>query len=282
MPKVYHEALKPMGNLGIQVHVGSMKNPYVPMHWHETMEILFCLNGNVDIHVGNEKISLERNQLIVFDSKEVHSIHARSPLYMYLCMHVDKKQMSLYCQDLELYKICCHPLPINSPNSPRYIHLCQLARDLTRSCIEKKDTNSLRIDGTALLMLAELIDHFSIYTPPTSTKGQNQQNDTIREIIKYVIEHYKEPISLDEMAQKSGFSKEYFCRFFKKFMGISFLRYLNEVRVSQAGRLLTTTDLSIFDIMTESGFRNQTLFNKLFKEIYGLTPRQVREFQSRL
>ena len=59
-------------------------------------------------------------------------------------------------------------------------------------------------------------------------------------------------------------------------MGITFLRYLNEVRISHAGRLLTSTDMSISEVMTESGFTNQTIFNRLFKEIYGMTPRQAR------
>lgn len=59
-------------------------------------------------------------------------------------------------------------------------------------------------------------------------------------------------------------------------MGITFLRYLNEVRISHAGRLLMNTDMSISEVMSESGFTNQTIFNRLFKEIYEMTPRQAR------
>ena len=59
-------------------------------------------------------------------------------------------------------------------------------------------------------------------------------------------------------------------------MGITFLRYLNEVRISHAGRLLMNTDMSVSEVMNESGFTNQTIFNRLFKEIYGMTPRQAR------
>lgn len=85
-----------------------------------------------------------------------------------------------------------------------------------------------------------------------------------------------EKLSLDTIAAQVGFSREYFCRFFKQHMGITFLRYLNEVRISHAGRLLLNTDLSISDVMLKSGFTNQTIFNRLFKEIYGMTPRQSR------
>ena len=200
MAKAYHEALHPLGNLGIQVSMAALESPHLPMHWHEAMEILFCLNGEVTIHVDHETIILSRNQLIVFDSREVHSIHSGSNLYIFLCIHVDKRQLSVYCPDLELYHIRCRPVPLNDPKSTQYIHLCQLAHDLTRTNIENESTSAMRSDGTALLMLADMIRYFSVYSPPTADTMQKQPNDTIREIITYVNEHYMEKISLDDMA----------------------------------------------------------------------------------
>ena len=82
MAKAYHEALHPLGNLGIQVSMAALENTHIPAHWHEAMEILFCLNGSVRIHIEHEHLTLQRNQLIVFDSKEVHSIHSDSKLSM--------------------------------------------------------------------------------------------------------------------------------------------------------------------------------------------------------
>lgn len=195
---------------------------------------------------------------------------------MFLCIHVDKKQLSIYCPNLELYHMECHPVPLDDPKSTQYIHICQLAHDLTRMNVENESTSAMRSDGTALLMLADLIRYFSVYSLPGATAGTSQSNDTLREIITYVTEHYTEKLSLEEVANQVGFSREYFCRFFKQHMGITFLRYLNEVRISHAGRLLTSTDMSISEVMTESGFTNQTIFNRLFKEIYGMTPRQAR------
>ena len=161
-------------------------------------------------------------------------------------------------------------------NPPQYIHLCQLAHDLTRTNVESESTSAMRSDGTALLMLADLIRYFSVYSLPGATAGTSQSNDILREIISYVNEHYTEKLSLEEVATHVGFSREYFCRFFKQHMGITFLRYLNEVRISHAGRLLMNTDMSVSKVMNESGFTNQTIFNRLFKEIYGMTPRQAR------
>ena len=102
MAKAYHEALHPLGNLGIQVSMATLESPHIPAHWHDAMEILFCLIGEVRIHAEHDTLTLSHNQLIVFDSKEVHSIHSDSKLYMFLCIHVDKKLLSVYCPNLEL------------------------------------------------------------------------------------------------------------------------------------------------------------------------------------
>ena len=68
MAKAYHETLHPLGNLGIQVSMAALENTHIPAHWHEAMEILFCLNGSVRIHVEHEHLTLRHNQLIDFDS----------------------------------------------------------------------------------------------------------------------------------------------------------------------------------------------------------------------
>ena len=196
---------------------------------------------------------------------------------MFLCIHVDKKRLSVYCPDLELYHIKCHPLPLDDPNSTHYIHLCQLAHDLTRTNIESESTSAMRSDGTALLMLADLIRYFSVYSLPGATAGTSQSNDTLREIITYVNEHYTEKLSLEEVANQIGFSREYFCRFFKKKMGVTFLEYQNEYRLSFIYKDLINTKDPVHVILERHGFTNYKLFRRMFQEHFGCTPTKVRE-----
>ena len=56
MAKAYHEALHPLGNLGIQVSMATLESPHIPAHWHDAMEILFCLNGEVRIHAEHDNV----------------------------------------------------------------------------------------------------------------------------------------------------------------------------------------------------------------------------------
>ena len=68
--------------------------------------------------------------------------------------------------------------------------------------VENESTSAMRSDGTALLMLADLIRYFSVYSLPGATAGTSQSNDTLREIITYVNEHYTEKLSLEEVANQ--------------------------------------------------------------------------------
>ena len=43
MKTVYHEAMHPLGNLGLKISMAALESPHIPMHWHDAMEILFCL-----------------------------------------------------------------------------------------------------------------------------------------------------------------------------------------------------------------------------------------------
>ena len=99
----------------------------------------------------------------------------------------------------------------------------------------------------------------------------------ILQVIAYVEQNFRNHVSLEEIAAQLGFSKEYFCRFFKKNLGISFLQYVNEIRISYIYYDLLHTDLSVLEIMEKNGFTNQKLFNQMFKKIYGCTPTETRK-----
>ena len=101
--------------------------------------------------------------------------------------------------------------------------------------------------------------------------------DKIKAIVKYVEEHYSEPISVGDAAAISGYSESHFMKFFKENMGTSFIAWLDAYRLSMAARMLILTDNSILQVSTEAGFSNLSYFNRSFKARYGMTPRQYRK-----
>ena len=100
--------------------------------------------------------------------------------------------------------------------------------------------------------VAQLIRYFSSTSAVQLADTHLMTIDRIRKVMSYVEEHYKENISLQDVSDLLGIGKEYFCRFFKKNMGISFLQYLNEVRLSHIYQGLMDTFFRTQDIQLVS------------------------------
>lgn len=69
----------------------------------------------------------------------------------------------------------------------------------------------------------------------------------------------------------------YFCRMFKKYMGVTFLEYQNELRLSKIYQDLLHTDDPVNEILERHGFTNYKLFRRMFQEHFGDTPLHVRK-----
>lgn len=276
MKQPYYEVFREVNGLGIQLSYRTTPGGYHPLHWHEELELLFPLNGDASVTIDGETYQLRRRQLLAIESGQVHSTNTYSDQLMLLCIHISKRLLERYLPDIELFRLHCIPDEITDQQFPEYLNLCQMAEMLTRLYIEEASAGLLESEGIILQILARLIRYFSVRSGPELSSADMQARQRLRDIITYVGEHFQEPISLQDGADLLGLNKEYFCRFFKKHMGLSFLNYINEIRVTHIYQEIQNTDASITEIMEANGFTNQKLFNKTFKEIYGCTPSAVR------
>ncbi|TGY95088.1 AraC family transcriptional regulator [Petralouisia muris] len=277
MVQPYYEVFREINELGLQLAYRTSPGGYQPFHWHEELELLFPLNGDATVTIDGITYQLRRRQLLVIESRQVHSTNTYSDRLMILCIHISKPLLERYLPDIELFRLHCIPDEITDAQFPEYLSLCQMAEELTRLYIEEAPAGFLESEGIILQILARLIRYFSVRSAPELSSADMQARQRLRNIITYVGEHFREPISLQEGADLLGLNKEYFCRFFKKHMGLSFLQYINEIRITHIYQELQNTDASITEIMEANGFTNQKLFNKTFKEIYGRTPSAVRK-----
>ena len=279
MPDLSYETYRKVDTEGIYLSYSTAPGGYHPLHWHEEIELLYQLNGRSDIQIDGEKYQIQNKLLTVIDLRQVHSIHTYSDTSMFICVHISKKLIEKYIPDIDLYRIYCIPDDIPDSQFPEYLSVCRQMEALLRLYITDKPAWQMESEGIILQVLAQLIRHFSRKSAPDEivlSSADRTSFNRIRDVITYVEEHFREPISLQDIAGHLGLGREYFCRFFKKNMGMSFLRYLNEVRISHVYRDLEQTDAPIAEIAEKNGFLNQKLFNRTFREVYGCTPSAVR------
>ena len=99
----------------------------------------------------------------------------------------------------------------------------------------------------------------------------------ITDAIKYVMEHYKEKITLDTLSSIAYTDKFYFIRQFHALTGFTPKEYQNELRLNEALSLLKNTDLSIAAIANEVGFSDARGLIALIKNRKGCSPSQLRK-----
>jgi AraC-like DNA-binding protein len=109
-------------------------------------------------------------------------------------------------------------------------------------------------------------------------KGRFSSTDNrISEIHNYLMQHYKEEINLNNLANLVHMAPGSLCRFFKSNMELTLFEYLNKIKIEFACKLLMDKNISVLDVCFDSGFNNLSHFNKQFKKFTGARPNEYRK-----
>jgi len=100
--------------------------------------------------------------------------------------------------------------------------------------------------------------------------------ERVKRVIELMQGDPSRTFSLGKMAQSVNLSPPYFCFLFKSITGIPPAKYLKSLRMQQAATLLTTTFLSVKEIVSRVGFTDESHFVRDFKRLYGVTPSEYR------
>lgn len=94
-------------------------------------------------------------------------------------------------------------------------------------------------------------------------------------IKQYLNEHYQDA-SLEELVEVFGHTTDYFCRLIKRRTGMTYSRFLQDIRLEKAELLLKTTQYTVEDIARQVGYENQTYFYRIFNEKFCMKPNALR------
>jgi AraC-like DNA-binding protein len=110
---------------------------------------------------------------------------------------------------------------------------------------------------------------------------KKEENRRLDKIYDYIINNFKEEITLEKVADLAGMNISSFCRYFKKTTNKTFSHYLNEVRVGFACRLLIEQKYNISETCYSSGFNNISNFNRQFKIILNMSPSEYMKLHKK-
>lgn len=270
-----HEIIAPNAGLPVYFEIHKTYNHMVPSHWHNHVEILYILQGTMHIVRNDEKYTINKNDLFVVNSGDIHLTRSPGNLeilllqipYELLNYSIDRNKTIRFREHYPQYEL----------NDNSVFH------KMVQHLLTMKMLHEQREDGYHFLFNSNLnLFLHTLYTNYASRQNLQEENRTakhlmrLKEIIDYVEQNYSEPLNLKEVASLVALNPEYFCRSFKKYTGFTFMEYVNLVRLTHIHSDLLDTDDSITVIQERHGFTNYKVFNRMFKEAYGCTPSKLR------
>lgn len=146
------------------------------------------------------------------------------------------------------------------------------ARELMLSIHRESGFNRLKLFLELLQKLVEESEYSLLSTKGFINPSENLGDSRIDKVYSYTFNNFRKNITLENVADVSNLNPTAFCRFFKKATKKNYSKFLNEIRIGFACKLLLEQKLNISEVGYESGFNNLSNFNRQFRNILGISP----------
>jgi AraC-like DNA-binding protein len=160
-------------------------------------------------------------------------------------------------------------------------HLCdkwglEVGRDTLRKAYFSGKVISQKEHDSAVKLLSIFAQHLAMLSNQVFIQQKNSEPPVITKARNFIHEHQTEELSLGQVAKAVNMSSYYFCKTFKKVVGINFTDYVARVRIEKSKNLLLNPNLRVSEIAFEVGFQSLTHFNRVFKKVLGQSPTEYR------
>lgn len=244
-------------------------------HHHDWIEIIYLIHGELEVQINNETKKLKKNEFIVINPMSIHSTHCRDGNTAIL-LQIPLSFLEKFVPDIREYSFFVD-LDSQDPRTRTKLgDIRNTLQDLWIAYQFQAEGYLFRCYSLIFELIYILVHSFSQKLDRKELQRNQKNLERIEKIIGYVNDHYTEAISIREIAGVVGLNEIYFSRFFKANMGTTFLEYLNLVRLEKIYVDLLNTNKSIGEIQVKHGFYNEKVFRRMFREVYGCSPREVR------
>lgn len=258
-------------------HFGEDEEILAPLHYHPEHEFVMAPDGGVTVTIENSRYELGIGEGVFVPGLSLHAIYGKPGRKKAFTAIVFHRRFVAHEED-RIAKKYAYVLEAGSQVLPvqlkpeESVQIRKMAEEFRRQQSGEQPGFELRIKGQMLLLLSDLIvrgDKRPEVTTPYRYEG-------VRLALAYMEKHYKEELSLRDLASAAGLSREHFCRLFSEVAKLPPMTYLNRLRVQKSMELLTATDLTIQEISDRCGFGSAGYYDRIFRRFQGQTPREYR------
>ncbi len=263
------------------------------LHRHDFFEIMLVVNGDMTVHIENELLELHPGDLYLLNRNVRHYEEFRGtfqaayfsisasfaellPTSFQGTFHAPVKILRFFRKNLsdDVQKnkeyLLFRSMDLLPPPTRPY----QIWENIRQELLLKEPGYELFLLGWFSRLFSAMEDPAS-YHITQHNLGTVSQKDLSNEIMDY-IHTVKRKVTRAEIAKNLSYNSDYLNRIFLQQTNCSITDYSQKVCMIEAARLLTSTSMSISNIITRLGYQNRTHFNRLFRETYGETPLEYR------
>lgn len=256
-------------------------------HYHDYIEILYCTQGAYDIWLNGRYYHFSQGDLVLINSREVHlAFGVGDGENCYTVLRFEPE--ILYSSFQNIYEVR-YMLPfILNDTTPQKVFRREeiektcipgLVQEALREFQEKEYGYELAVRSHICQMFLWILRYWKSLGIDLDYNLSNceQMLPKFQVILDYSKQHYAEHLTAEEMARQCNFSYSYFSRSFKRIMKRSYTDYLNYIRISEAEKLLLTTDRTVTEIALQVGFASSSHFIQQFRRHKDISPLQFKK-----
>lgn len=251
-----------------------LNNEVVPLHYAQSFELLLCENLIGEVVVEDKHYTFNGKQVILIPPGIIHSITKKKCDGSMFVFQISFEKMAKYIDIKSILSYCHCSVSDLMYAKPKYDEVSEIIQKLR----EKDDNIYRKMEN--ILSLFEILEKAVLDCDRVQLESSDFNTPVFKKLISWTEENYNTKITIEQAAKQIGFSKYYFCSFFKAKTGLTYLSYLNQVRMHRALSMLRENN-SVGDVCFECGFDNLSYFIQLFKKINGYTPKEYQQLLSR-
>lgn len=236
-------------------------------HMHKAIEMIYMVSGSCVAVADNKRFTLQEGDLYISFPDQIHYYHFSQPIEVYIIIFYPEM---LYGLEQELMQM----VPENN-----VIHIVEGSRTHTAldNLIHSDPDTSLTVKAGYLnLLMADAM------TQMTLTPGRQPGSTTLKSILNYCENHYRENLTLEDASATLHISTYHISRLLNKRVGKGFSDYINSLRINEACSILESyPNRRISDVSEAVGFGSIRSFNRAFQKVMKTTPVSYKKLISK-
>lgn len=235
-------------------------------HTHSYMELFYIVGGRGQFLIQDQLYPVNVNNLVIINPNVVHTeVSLNAQPLEYIVLGIEGLELTASEQYNGQFAILDHF---------ESVEISGCLRNILREKRQRKTGYEDVCQAYLEILIIRLMRStaLTVLTEPQSTSG-NRQCAAVR---RYIDLHFKEPLTLDQLAEEAHMNKYYLSHAFKREFGVSPINYMISRRIEESKYLLAETDLSMSQIAQLLGFSSLSYFSQVFRRSQAVSPMEYR------